>query len=211
MALRDLRRGANDRGPMPVRGGMNEAVTQAGIGQGLQSRGFGAAYDSLGMARDAAMGMGGPSLAQQQLAAGSQANVVNQMGLAAQAQGGSLASQQRSIAGMGAASGMALNRDAGMMRMQEQQAAQAAYAQQAQGLAGMGMQANQFAQGQFQGAAGQVYQGQMDWQLQQRALDQQALENRRRFGQQVAAGVFEAGKGVVGMAGGMPPGMGGGM
>ncbi len=205
MAFADLRKRANNPGAQPVYGGTNAAITQAGLAGAMQNRGMGAAWDSLGMARDSAMGRG-PSLAQQQLQAGSQANLVNQMGLAAAAPGSSLAAQQRQVAGMGSAGAMALNRDAAQLRAQEMQAAQAAYASQAQGLAGMGMQSNLAAQQNLQNAYGTQYQGQMDWALQQRAMDQRALEDRRRLGMQIGAGIFEVGKSIPGM---MTGGLGG--
>ena len=198
----DLRRGANTRGPAPVYGGLSPAMNEAGRAQGQLGQGLGAANDALGMARAAALGQGGPTLAQQQLAAGRQQGLVDQMGLAAQAQGSSLASQQRAVAGMGAANQMGLARDSAALQMQEQAAAQQAYAQQAQNLAGLGLQAHMGAQGLLQGAYGTQYQGAQDWALQQRALDQQALENRRRFGTQIASGIFELGKSIPGMIGG---------
>lgn len=188
MPLADLRRRANSPGTMPVYGGMMDATRQAGIAGGLQQRGMGAAYDSLGMARQQAMGQG-PSLAQAQLGQAQQANLVSQMGMAAQARGTGLASQQRQVGAMGAATGMATARDAAQLRMQEMQQARDAYAQQAQGLAGMGLSANQAAQAQLQNAYGTVYGGQMDWALQQRAMDMQALQNRRQFGMQIASGI----------------------
>lgn len=202
----DLRRGANTRGPAPVYGGLTPAMNEASRAQGQLGQGLGAANDALGMARAAALGQGGPTLAQQQLAAGRQQGLVDQMGLAAQAQGSSLASQQRAVAGMGAANQMGLARDTAALQMQEQAAAQQAYAQQAQALAGMGLQAHMGAQGLLQGAYGTQYQGAQNWALAQRELDQAALAARRKFGMQVAGGIFEVGKAIPTL--GLNPGAG---
>lgn len=85
----------------------------------------------------AAYAPGGPSAAMMQQQAGQQQNIVDQMGMAANAQGGSLASQSRQVAGIGAAGGMAMIRDAAMLAAQEEDARRAGYAQQANTMAGM--------------------------------------------------------------------------
>ena len=123
---------------------------------------------ALGMFRQGAMGQG-PSLALMQQQAGNQANLVNQLGVTAMGSGGSLAAQQRQAAGQGAAAGMALNRDAAMLRAQEQAQAQQAYADQANLMAGMSGQA----MGQNADLATQ-------WGLGQRGMDLQALDSRRQ-------------------------------
>lgn len=126
-----------------------------------------------------------PSLAQAQLMAGRQQGVVDQLGMAAQARGGSLAAQQRQAQGIGAAGAMGLERDMAMQRAAEIEAARAGYAQQANTMAGMSG-----------GAMGQNADLAAQWGLGQRGMDLQALNQRQQFGLGIADRVIGAGLGA---------------
>jgi hypothetical protein len=207
----DTRRAANTPVSAPNHQGLQPAQQAATAGQQAYGMGRAAQQDVYGMLQSNAAGRG-PSVAQQQLQAGAQSNLVNQMGMAAQARGGSLASQQRAAQGMGSAAAMGLNRDAGMMRAQEMQAAQAALTGQANTMAGMDLQQMLAAQQALQGVTGQMYgtEAQIAEANRQAAMEQQ--QRNRAFGMQLGQmgmGAI-AGLGSTMMLPGMGAGMGGG-
>lgn len=140
---------------------------------------------AMGMLQQAAAG-NAPSAAQAQLAAANQQNVTNQLGMAAQARGGTLGAQQRQAAGMGAAGQMATANQVAMMRAEEMAQARNAMAQQANAMAGMSG-----------GMLGQNAGLQAQWGMGGRGMDLQALQANRGFGLGVADKVMGAGAGLA--------------
>lgn len=214
----DTRRAANTPVVAPQHQGLGAAQQALGAGQRNYGLGRAAQNDAMGMLTRNAAGQG-PSVAQQQMAAGSQQNLVNQIGMAAQQRGGTLASQARQVQGMGSAAAMGLNQQAGQLRAQEMMAAQQAQAAQANTMAGMDLQQLLAAQQGLQSITGQMYgtEAEIAMANRQAAMNQQA--GNRAFGMQLGEmglnGIFGLGKtlmnpavGLGSMAGG---GGGGGM
>lgn len=141
---------------------------------------------AMGLLQARAEGTAGPSAAQLQAGQMQQQNLVNQMGMAAQAQGGSMASQQRAGAAMGAASGMAGITQQAQLQAQEQQAAQQALAQQANVMGAQSQAGLQFGAGQNMAASQFVQsQGQQAGQFQQQQ-DFTELQAQRERNMQLA-------------------------
>jgi hypothetical protein len=203
----DTRRAANTPVAAPQHQGLGAAQQAVGMGQRNYGLGRAAQNDAMGMLTANAAGQG-PSVAQQQLAAGSQQNLVNQMGMAAQQRGGSLAAQSRQVQGMGSAAAMGLNQQAGQLRAQEMMAAQAAQAQQANTMAGMGLQEQLAAQQGLQGVTGQMYGTEAEIAMANRQAAMEQQQRNRTFGMQG----LQMGLGAVAGLGGtmMMPGMGAG-
>ena len=142
-----------------------------------------------------AEGRGGPSLAENQLAASTQQNVADQQAMAAGQRGGNLSSQSRQGAAAGAAAQMAGQQQASQLRAQEQaQARQSAAALSSQ-MAGQGMQQQQGGMQGLLGAQGQA----ANWGLGQRELDQGQLNTllgaqggNRQFGLGISKQVVSA-------------------
>jgi hypothetical protein len=174
-ALQD--RAMGPAGPAPQIAGADQAYAADRGAQGTALGAYGAA-----------MAGQGPSIAQQQLAAGNQANTVTQMGMAAQTRGGSMASQARSAAGIGAAGAMAGNRDAAMLRASEIDAARAGYANQANTMAGMSA-----------GQLGQNADLATQWGLGQRGMDLEALKQKQDHNLAIADRIVGAAGGAAQM------------
>lgn len=207
MDWNDTRRAANTPVNAPQHQGLAPAQQALGAGQRAYGMGRAAQNDALGMLSRSAAGQG-PSVAQQQMTAGSQQNLVNQMGMAAQQRGGTMAGQARQVQGMGAAAAMGLQQQAAQLRAQEMQAAQQAQAQQANTMAGMDLQQLLAAQQQVQGVTGQMYGTEAEIALANRQAAMQQQAANRAFGMQG----LQMGLGAIAGLGGtmMLPGMGGG-
>lgn len=150
------------------------------------------------MYRDAAMG-NGPSVAEQQMKAGADQAVANQMAMQAQGRGGNLGANMRAAGQAGVGMQMQNNQQAAQLRAAEQQAAM-------QGFAGLGStMADQGLQQQLagQGFAGDIYGQQLasetQWGLGQRELDLKQREGNRAFGKDVSFGIFDRLSGLGGM------------
>jgi hypothetical protein len=186
--------------------GAAAAANEAGIsayGQGTARQG-----DVYGMLSDRAQGRGGPSMAQMQLAQGSQQNVVNQMGMAAQGRGGGLAAQARQVQGMGAAAQMGLNQQTSQLQLAEQQQAEAMMAQQANTMAGQDLTQMLAAQQGLQSVYGQQYGGNLQTNLanQQNRMQMYQMDlERRKNNRAFATGLIDSGAGMVEAAGSVMP------
>jgi len=88
-------------------------------------------------------GTAGPSVAEMQLQRGQDANIQAQMAQAASARGANAGLTQRNLAQQLAISGQQVNADAGLLRAQEQQAAQNSLAQVLSGARGQDVQVAQ--------------------------------------------------------------------
>lgn len=183
--------------PIPTYGGAMPAYQEAGRALGGLGAAAGPAQEAMGLSRAAALGQG-PSVAQEQLAAGRQAGLVQQMGLLNQQQGTGLASQQRQLAGMGAANQMGLARDTAALRAQEIAQARGELAAQAQAQQQMALQRHLAAQQAEQAMYGQQYQGQLEYGLGTRAQDIEALAGRRQYVRDVVGDVGRTGGAVAG-------------
>jgi hypothetical protein len=207
MDWNDTRRAANTPVSAPQHQGLGAAQQALGAGQRNYGLGRAAQNDAMGMLTRSAAGQG-PSVAQQQLGAGNQQNLVNQIGMAAQQRGGTMASQARQVQGMGSAAAMGLSQQAAQLRAQEMMAAQQAQAAQANTMAGMDLQQLLAAQQGFQGVTGQMYGTEAEIALANRQAAMEQQQRNRAFGMQG----LQMGLGAVAGLGGtmMMPGMGGG-
>lgn len=165
----------------------------------------GSLLGAVGTAQQAAMGQG-PSQARAMIGQAAQQGVVNQLGMAAQARGPTLAAQQRQAAGIGAAAQMGQQQQLANLAAQEQIAARGQYLQGAQGLAGMDLQSMLAANQLQQGALSQEQQLQLQAMLASRGMDIQQLQQGRQFGMGLA-GMIGNTAAQIGAGGAIPGGV----
>lgn len=167
---------------------------QYGLAQGVQA-------DALDLQRRRATGEA-PSLAQMQVARQQQQGIVDQMSLASQGSGGSLAAQSRQAQAGAAAAQMGNIQQMGQLRAQEQLAAEQQFAQQANVMGRQAMGQQQFAQGALNQTTGMMYGGENQMNMANRQASIQQMQNQRQFGLGVANQGVEA-VGQVAQMGGM--------
>jgi hypothetical protein len=189
---RDLKtRGLNDPPPQYSPQGLAAfgGTAQAG------AAGFGAAQgaqnNALGMYADMAAG-NGPSVAEQQMRAGADQAVANQMTLAAQGTGGNLGSQMRTAQDAGAATALQTNQQAGQLRAGEQQAAMQGLAGLSSTMASQNLQREATGLGLMGNAYGQQLAAETQSQLGNRGLDLEQLQGNRGFGLGILQGLTGA-------------------
>ena len=143
--------------------------------------------EGLGYYRDMIEGEG-PSVAEEQMRAGSEANIRGQIQAQATGRGGNMAATQQIAAGQAAGQGMEMNQQAAALRAQEQQAAMAGFSGVAGQMAGMDLE-------QQLGMAGIGMEGKLgelgafvDYE----GIRQKELEDRRRMGLDIAGMAFGA-------------------
>lgn len=201
----DIRRRAQAPVTPPQNAGLPQAQSQVGLGQAAYREGMGAQRDVYRQLQDQAAGRGGASQAQLMAGQMGQQNLVNQVGMAAQARGGSLASQQRQVAGLGAASQMGMAQQAAQIRQAEQAQAMQALQAQANTMGGQGLQQMMGSNAALQGIYGQQYAGELQTALaNQQAAAAQLEANRKLLMQGLSMGAgaiqnFAGGQAARGM------------
>ncbi len=181
-----------------------QAQGMAGImGQGASALNAGQQAQQQSLDAFNAMAAGqGPSLAQQQLAAGTQQNISDQMGLAAMGRGGNLSGQAQQAAAAGAAGQVGLQQQMGQLRAQEQMQAMQQSAAMANQMAGQGLQQQLAGAGMSldaQGMANQYGLGQRGLDQGQLALLQQQQQANRGFGMGILQMGAQAGASLGGL------------